>query len=131
MSGYSKIVDDVARFYGLSGNVLKTLLVLMGFCYGSRFECWPSHDTLAKATGFSRRTIITHLFILRAQGFISWKWGDKGRANHYIMLLKAQDPDIQRSFRKLLPTLHPMLRKKTPGWKWLELARKGGHLVRR
>lgn len=53
----------------------KLILLMLLERLGTKEYCWPSLDTLAKATGLGVRQVEKHLKILRNQGYITW---DKG-----------------------------------------------------
>jgi hypothetical protein len=72
-------------------------LLLDEFRHNQNGRCNPSHETLAKILGFSRRTIINYLNELRNRGWLRWEGthgGGPADTNQYIFLMGPKRDDV-------------------------------------
>lgn len=104
-------------------------MAIMGFAYGGKFYCWPSHNAISRVTGFSRQTTVKHVAILAEQGFIEVT-RRPGHSDLYTLVLKKFSPDFQKSVQRAMGTLHPMLKRRTTNREWLTLIRNDRELRR-
>lgn len=115
--GYVRVPKVLLLSPGITANVLKTLVAVMAYAYAGKVYCWPSHRALAQVTGFSRRTVVSHIAILVKQGFLEKKVRP-GHTDVYTIVLKKFSPDLRKSVVEALPHLHPLLKRKTSNREW-------------
>ena len=92
--------SDMAVFYALCGRV------------NANWCCWPSVLTIAKACGFTPRTVNRAIVRLQARGAIEInRRGGRGRSNIYIVRSKNPDAPVRVSPPE---TLTPQVRDSPP-----------------
>ena len=69
MPGFARVPNDVIRATGLSGYAKLIYVLLLGHA-DAEGRCWPSIDTLAHESGFSRRMVQYLLNALEAAGLV-------------------------------------------------------------
>lgn len=83
--GYTQMPDEIRQDSTLSPRAKIVYEQLLSYMWFKSDRCWPSQQTLAEATGYSRRTIIRALQDLYNRGYIEkWRRG-LGKTNCYFI----------------------------------------------
>ncbi len=83
--GYTQMPDEIRQDATLSPRAKIIYEQLLSYMWFKSDHCWPSQQTLAEATGYSRRTVIRALQDLYNRGYIEkWRRG-LGETNYYFI----------------------------------------------
>lgn len=77
----NKLIHDAS----ISDQHFRTLVVLMSFKYGEKGRIFPSQNTIAKIRGKDRRTIVSHIKILKSKGMLTSKKRGYSSTNEYFI----------------------------------------------
>jgi DNA-binding transcriptional ArsR family regulator len=114
-NGYSQMPDQVRQDRTLSPKAKIVYEQLLSYMWFKSERCFPSQQTIADATGYSRRSVIRALTELYERGYIEkWRRG-QGYTNYYFINPLLFPHSFKRSVSAdaatmLLPTSAPELR---------------------
>jgi hypothetical protein len=83
--GYTQMPDEIAADPTLSPRAKHVYRALLSFMWLGTDRCWPSQETLAERTAYSRSTVIRALNDLYERGYIEkWRRG-LNQTNYYFI----------------------------------------------
>jgi len=95
--GYAQMPNEIRADRTLSHKAKEVYEQLLSYMWFKSDRCWPSQNTLASDTGYSRRSVIRALNELYERGYIEkWRRG-LGLTNYYFI----NPLSFARSFRPL------------------------------
>ncbi len=105
--GYSQMPDLVRQDKTLSPKAKIIYGQLLSYMWFKSDRCWPSQQTLADTTGYSRRTVIRACAELYERGYVEkWRRG-QGLTNYYFVNPLTFPRSFRRSERE--PAAHMVL----------------------
>jgi biotin operon repressor len=103
--GFCKMPDAVRNDRTLSPKAKIIYEQLLSYMWLHSDHCWPSQQTLADATGYSRRTVIRACKELYERGYIEkWRRG-QGYTNYYFINPLTFPHSFRRTTRERVETM--------------------------
>ncbi len=103
--GFCQMPDMVLQDRSLSPKAKIVYEQLLSYMWFHSDHCWPSQQTLADATGYSRRTVIRACKELYERGYIEkWRRG-QGYTNYYFINPLTFPGSFRRTTREAVETM--------------------------
>lgn len=83
-NGFTQVPNFILRSKELSAGAKFTYSMLLSYAWQKDY-CFPGQETLAKDTGFSRRSIVTFIKELQKYGWITVKRQGLNKTNIYTL----------------------------------------------